>query len=208
MPARVELAGPPAPVPEGLADQPTSKAASEAVKRIAKLERSQPPPSLPAPSPPKACRTIPAAPTDDRIALILRGEAFRGLHEAVDVDEARANVETRVLRRGLVCAPHSRAWQRAISKAHVARIVEPLEANGLTVDVVLASPGCAGAPRFSNATAQRWWAELEAIYGPRVVASTPQPPGLGQGEAVRRAVDALLALGRGYRSARGPASSS
>lgn len=143
--------------------------------------------------------------SSDAVALILRGEAFRGFTLGLYVEDPDAEVDTSTLRRGIVCAPSARAAQRALAKNHVARLIEPLEARGVRVDVYLASYGCEGVPGVSEDVARRWWAELISWYDGstfRVKAAAPLPRAAGQTQRtlVSYGVDAALRSGVSYRS--------
>jgi len=78
--------------------------------------------------------------TSKKVALVLRGEAFRGLSYGISPSVGR-------FRRGKTafsCTAVSHRIQRALSASHVAHLVAPLEAAGLEVDVYLATYGCGG----------------------------------------------------------------
>ena len=73
--------------------------------------------------------------TSKKVALVLRGEAFRGLSYGISPSVGR-------FRRGKTafsCTAVSHRIQRALSASHVAHLVAPLEAAGLEVDVYLAT---------------------------------------------------------------------
>lgn len=91
------------------------------------------------------CRSLPPPhkkPMPNRVALVLRGETFRGLNFDFHFSRDAADRRTDNLRRRLPCLNSSYALQRALAKNHVEQIVEPLERRGLAVDVFLASYGC------------------------------------------------------------------
>ena len=79
-------------------------------------------------------RSGPHDPTRRRIAIVFRGEPFRGLTYAVQG----------ISKQAFACTKHAIAIQRAIGRAHVARLIAPLEKE-FEVDVYLAataSPTC------------------------------------------------------------------
>ena len=93
-----------------------------------------------------------------RVALVVRGESFRGIHMMMPKD----------VKRDAVCLPSSHAIQRAESENHVANLIEPLERAGVKVDVFLATYGCVGTEKFSDvsdAQARAWHADLVDWYG-------------------------------------------
>ncbi|KAH8046266.1 hypothetical protein JL722_13738 [Aureococcus anophagefferens] len=97
-----------------------------------------------------------------RVALVVRGESFRGIHMMMPKD----------VKRDAVCLPSSHAIQRAESENHVANLIEPLERAGVKVDVFLATYGCVGTEKFSDvsdAQARAWHADLQAA-APRAAA--------------------------------------
>ena len=124
-----------------------------------------------------------------RVALVLRGESFRGIHMMMPKD----------VKRDAVCLPSSHAIQRAESENHVANLIEPLERAGVRVDVFLATYGCVGTEKFSDvsdAQARAWHADLVDWYGadrvkhaalvPRSDATTQQTTAAAAAAAVLR----------------------
>ncbi|KAH8053062.1 hypothetical protein JL722_9727 [Aureococcus anophagefferens] len=148
-----------------LESQRGSARSLEAQAKVAQFQRevargAKPPPSPP-PEPPEECSFEATFDTghDDVVALVVRGEAFRGATYDVEVLED-VGVATAELRRGLVCAPHSLELQRATAAAVMDTIVTPLTDRGVDVKIFLASYGCSGAPGVSEKTARRWWDDL------------------------------------------------
>ena len=62
-----------------------------------------------------------------------------------------------------MCTPHSFKLQEAVSRAQMARIVDPLEKRDMAVDIIVASPACNQAPVSDKM--KRWWADLQRWYG-------------------------------------------
>ena len=186
-----------------LESQRGSARSLEAQARIARFQRevargAKPPPSPP-PEPPEECSFEATFDTghDDVVALVVRGEAFRGATYDVEVLED-VGVSTAELRRGLVCAPHSLELQRATAAAVMDTIVAPLTDRGVDVRIFLASYGCFGAPGVSEKTARRWWGDLVAMYGgaARVAWAEPlprTPETLTQAYPAKAGLDAALA---------------
>ena len=154
------------PLPPNVEKSQASVKAGKALAAFEKKSRVSPPPMVNLTSTPKACDmaglnaafmgTTQAG--GGRILLVLRGEAFRGLHHGVEVLDEGVPVRTAELRRGLVCTPHSYKLQEAVSRAQMERIVKPLEKRDMAVDVIVASP-CSNAP--VSQLKRRWWADLQ-----------------------------------------------
>ena len=139
-----------------------------------------------------------------RVALVVRGESFRGIHMMMPKD----------VKRDAVCLPSSHAIQRAESENHVANLIEPLERAGVKVDVFLATYGCVGTEKFSDvsdAQARAWHADLVDWYGadrvkhaalvPRSDATTQQTTAAAAAAAVLRyAKTQKVAVKELYRS--------
>ena len=118
---------------------------------------------------PKECGSCMAPSYDDssasdesvdgrRVAFVLRGESFRGLHMMMP----------KQVKRDTICLANSHEIQRAEAENHVANIIEPLEAAGTKVDVFLSTYGCVGTAWFSDvsdAEAERWHQDLIQWYG-------------------------------------------
>ncbi|KAH8077163.1 GTP binding protein [Aureococcus anophagefferens] len=90
--------------------------------------------------PPPVCYDAPPAashPENDerRVALLLRGESFRGLHMGLTSD----------LKRDVVCLPASYDVQKACAENIVEHVIEALEKQGVAVDVFVSTYGCVGA---------------------------------------------------------------
>ena len=141
------------PLPPNVEKSQASIKAGKALAAFEKKSRVSPPPMVNLTSTPKACDTAGLSAAfmgttqarGGRILLVLRGEAFRGLHHGVEVLDEGVSVRTAELRRGLVCTPHSFKLQEAVSKAQMERIVKPLEKRDMAVDIIVASPGCSNA---------------------------------------------------------------
>ena len=83
-------------------------------------------------------------PDSQRVAFVLRGDAFRGLSYGVNVQGTKT---------GFYCTRASHQIQRAITASHVGHIITPLERAGWSVDVFLATYGCSGLVSDVNADA-------------------------------------------------------
>jgi hypothetical protein len=101
-----------------------------------------------------------------RIALLMRGDSFRGLSYAI----AQSKLP-------LYCSDAAYEIQRASVEAILEFIVKPFESHGYTVDVYVSTYGCTGLPQaFPAEKAVKWHNDLVAWYGkhadgsPRVVA--------------------------------------
>jgi len=140
--------------------------------------------------------------SSDAVALVVRGESFRGLNAGAFVQ--LEGYDTHALRSAIICTESSWEIQRALARNQVALLVEPLERRGVRVDVYLSSYGCWGVPGVANATAARWWRDLESWYGgPRRVrfsAPIAKAPGQTQRTPIDVGVGAALAAGAAYRS--------
>ena len=163
-------------LPADVAKSEASVEAGRALEAFERKSRLSPPAMANATDPPpQACDTAglnakflgTTTARDGHVLVVLRGEVFRGLHHGIEVLDERVAMTTATLRRGLVCAPHSFILQRAVARAQLARIVAPLEERGIAVDIIIASPGCTGAP-VSEKVKARWWVELQQWYGPRL----------------------------------------
>ena len=114
-----------------------------------------------------SCVPAEAAAASTAIAVVLRGEVFRGLPHKLPRD----------WRDRFSCQPSTFALQRAVSRSHVATLIAPLEAAGAEVDVLLASYGCGAdaapalarpggaAPSPGVPPASAWEDELVGWYG-------------------------------------------
>ena len=144
----------------------------------------------------------PAALNATAIAVVLRGEVFRGLPHKLPRD----------WRDRFACEPSTFALQRAVSRSHVATLIAPLEAAGAEVDVLLASYGCgadvASALEQPGVPPSDWEDELVGWYGgaARVAARDLRVPRAGatQQTLVRRALE-LVADASAARAAAGAA---
>ncbi|KAH8097911.1 hypothetical protein JL720_830 [Aureococcus anophagefferens] len=117
------------------------------------------------------CGTV--AVSTDAVALILRGEAFRGL----------PGVEAQI------------ADPLAVAQTHVKNVVEPLEKRGVRVDVFLVGSGCRGAPGVANGTARTYWDALADAYGARRVKYARDASGPFGRARPRKARSALAGAG-------------
>lgn len=70
---------------------------------------------------------FPVAADCRRAALIVRGDAYRGLSYGMVLGKTR--------KKTFACDAAARAVQRAVSASHVAYIIAPLERAGYAVDV-------------------------------------------------------------------------
>ncbi len=193
------------PLPPNVEKTQASIKAGKALQAFEKKSRVSPPPMVNLTSTPKACDMAglnAAFMGNDagRILLVLRGEAFRGLHHGVEVLDEGVAVKTESLRRGLVCTPHSYKLQEAVSRAQMERIVKPLEKRDMAVDIVVASPSCSNAPVSSNLK-KRWWADLQRWYGSNLKEAVLLD-GVGHQTHLTAAVDAALRVSQAdiYRS--------
>jgi hypothetical protein len=119
--------------------------------------------------PPPVCYDAPPAashPENDqrRVALLLRGESFRGLHMGLTSD----------LKRDVVCLPASYDVQKACAENIVEHVIEALEKQGVAVDVFVSTYGCVGAAYapLTDAEARRWHADLVGWIGPHRVVNS------------------------------------
>ena len=135
-----------------------------------------------------------AASDGRRVALVLRGESFRGVHFLMPKE----------VKRDTVCLKSSYEVQRAEAENHVANLIEPLERAGASVDVFLSTYGCVGTSKFSDlsdAEARRWHDDLVGWYGgdERVVASDLVPRAEGQTQQTTAATAAASVLAHAKR---------
>merc|ERR1719487_1021034 len=196
------------PLPPNVEKSQASIKAGKALQAFEKKSRVSPPPMVNLTSTPKACDTAGLSAAfmgttqarGGRILLVLRGEAFRGLHHGVEVLDEGVSVRTAELRRGLVCTPHSFKLQEAVSRAQMARIVAPLEARDMAVDIIVVSPVCSNAPVSSNLK-KRWWADLRRWYGANLKEAVLLD-GVGHRNHLIEAVDAAVRVSQSdiYRS--------
>jgi hypothetical protein len=107
-----------------------------------------------------ATRVVNATPTNKlpgfaskRIALALRGDAFRGL-----------SFGTGSHKHAFYCTAEAHAIQKAMSAAHVEYLVKPMEAAGYAVDIYLATYGCTNMPNVSRGEAKRMHSSLISWY--------------------------------------------
>jgi hypothetical protein len=121
-----------------------------------------------------------------RIALVFRGDSFRGLSYGVNLEYCtnsdceeykRDGSQTRFDKLPFFCTPEAVRIQQAIARAQLKLIVEPLEKAGMHVDIYLSTYGCSGMDHLRQAKAG--WVkgveyegeqELVKMYGHRVVA--------------------------------------
>ena len=68
---------------------------------------------------------------NDRVAVVVRGESFRGLNNGAFIQEP--GLDTHALRAAIICTPSSREIQRSLAKNHVDLLVKPLERRGVAV---------------------------------------------------------------------------
>lgn len=157
---------------------------------------------------PRECQAsqIPAAaaPAPPRVAVVFRGEVFRGLNFDFHFSRDAADRRTDALRRKLPCLNSSYALQRALARNQVRMLLEPLEARGVAVDVFLASYGCWDlVDDVSDDRAAAWWRDVRSWYGDhRVKFSEPVKRAKFQSQqtTISRGLDAALAAGESYRS--------
>ena len=92
-----------------------------------------------------------------RVALLLRGESFRGVHMGMKSD----------VKRDVVCVPSSYAIQKATAENIVSHVIEALESQGVAVDVFVSTYGCVGTPfsGLSDGEARRWHGDLVSWLG-------------------------------------------
>ena len=110
------------------------------------------------------------------IAIVFRGEPFRGLTYAVQGIPKQVHA----------CTRHAIAIQRAIGRAHVARLIAPLEKE-FAVDVYLAataSPSCKAVQH------------LPQLYGRHRVVNLTTAAWVGQNHAASAGMRAVAASGR------------
>ncbi len=89
---------------------------------------------------------------DQRVAFIVRGEAFR--HYTLELSS--------LARRRMICSNSTWRMQQALARSHVANIITPIEEAGVRVDVFLATYGCRHA--HSESDAAQWHADLRSWY--------------------------------------------
>ena len=104
-----------------------------------------------------------------RVALVFRGDAFRGLSYGVTVKYCKnrqgKGCVAECNKRPFYCTSEATAVQRATAKAQLKLMVDPLEKAGLAVDIYLSSYGCTGLAHVSQGTAKQRAAELVEMYG-------------------------------------------
>ncbi|KAK3277026.1 hypothetical protein CYMTET_14941 [Cymbomonas tetramitiformis] len=111
-------------------------------------------PKLPHPLPTVCDTRSPQPNLENAVALVIRGESFRGFNLAIPDN---------LVKRAITCRPNAYPVQRALARLHVKHIVEPLEARGIRVDIFLATYGCVGVLPDDKALA--WHEDLISWYG-------------------------------------------
>jgi hypothetical protein len=95
-----------------------------------------------------------------RIALVMRGDSFRGLSYAIGTKKIP-----------FYCSDASWEIQRSVVKAQLEYIVKPFEAHGYKVDIYLSTYGCTSLQHVTPERAKKMHQELVGWYGlDRVVA--------------------------------------
>lgn len=111
-------------------------------------------PKLPHPLPTVCDTRSPQPNLENAVALVLRGESFRGFN---------LGIPDNFVKRAITCLPHAYPVQRALARLHVKHIIEPLEARGIRVDIFLATYGCVGV--LPDDEALVWHKDLISWYG-------------------------------------------
>jgi hypothetical protein len=102
---------------------------------------------------------------------VFRGDSFRGLSYGTSIKYNTEGSEENAMHRGLedklpfYCTKDAVAIQRATAAAQLKLMVEPLEKQGLSVDIYLSGYGCTGLQHINHTWAKKLELELVQMYG-------------------------------------------
>jgi hypothetical protein len=105
-----------------------------------------------------------------RIALLLRGESYRGLSYGSTVCYKNGQAKP-CNKLPFYCTEEAEAIQKATAAAQMKMMVKPWEAAGFEVDIFVSSYGCNGIPGLSDERVAELDKGLVEMYGKNVVAS-------------------------------------
>eukprot|EP00747_Dinoflagellata_sp_TGD_P213038 gnl/TRDRNA2_/TRDRNA2_86056_c0_seq2.p1 gnl/TRDRNA2_/TRDRNA2_86056_c0~~gnl/TRDRNA2_/TRDRNA2_86056_c0_seq2.p1 ORF type:complete len:388 (-),score=33.96 gnl/TRDRNA2_/TRDRNA2_86056_c0_seq2:275-1438(-) len=119
-----------------------------------------------------------------RIAMVFWKESFRGPNGVAWL----MGQDKELIR----CTPESEPIQRALSRSHVKQMIEPLEAAGFSVDVILSSRSCGSAGSAERSRLQKSLADVYNEGRSRVVKSSFYEKAVNQFQSSGLAAQAVL----------------